>query len=188
MRVITGSARGKQLETLPGEEIVRPTADRVKEGMFSAVQFYVAGAKVLDLFAGSGQLGIEALSRGAALCVFVDTSRQASDVVMRNLKKTGLHTLARVVTRDAFRYLEHCKDKFDLILVDPPYRMGLCDLALEKLDRVTVPGGFVFCETEKDADLPPAAGKLRLKKTYSYGKTRVWLYTMENPEEGREQE
>lgn len=86
MRVISGTARGTRLAALPGEEITRPTVDRVKEGMFSAVQFLLAGARVLDLFAGSGQLGIEALSRGAARCVFIDSSREACAVVRQNLR------------------------------------------------------------------------------------------------------
>ena len=186
MRVITGTARGAQLETLPGEEIVRPTAERVKEGMFSAVQFRVAGAKTLDLFAGSGQLGIEALSRGASLCVFVDASRQSTDVVLRNLRRAGLQQSARVLTSDAFRYLDHCKDQFDLVLLDPPYRKDLCARALETLDRVVAPGGYVFCETEQEAELPETAGALALKKKYKYGKTRVWLYVRDDGEQVEE--
>lgn len=86
MRVISGSARGTKLAALPGEDITRPTVDRVKEGMFSALQFILPGAKVLDLFAGSGQLGIEALSRGAASCVFVDQDRGAVRIVEQNCK------------------------------------------------------------------------------------------------------
>ena len=96
MRVISGTARGTRLAALPGEEITRPTVDRVKEGMFSAVQFLLAGARVLDLFAGSGQLGIEALSRGAARCVFIDSSREACAVVRQNLKAAGLFEKASV--------------------------------------------------------------------------------------------
>ncbi len=184
MRVITGAARGKPLETLPGEEVVRPTAERVKEGMFSAVQFRVAGAKVLDLFAGSGQLGVEALSRGASLCVFVDASRQSTDVVLRNLRRTGLQQNARVLTGDSFRYLDHCKETFDLVLVDPPYRKDLCPRALEQLEGAVAPGGYVLCETEKEAEMPETLGGLALKKQYKYGKTRVWMYV--RPETGEE--
>lgn len=102
MRVITGTARGRRLETLPGEH-TRPTAERVKEALFSIIQFELEGRQVLDLFAGSGQLGIEALSRGAAGCVFVDNSREAAEVVRRNLKTVGLMSQAQVIAQDAFR-------------------------------------------------------------------------------------
>ena len=106
MRVISGTARGTRLAALPGEEITRPTVDRVKEGMFSAVQFLLAGARVLDLFAGSGQLGIEALSRGAARCVFIDSSREACEprldpaslITKCGLKKT-YHAPRRVIDK-----------------------------------------------------------------------------------------
>ena len=121
MRVIAGSARGVKLATLPGGDVTRPTQDRVKEGMFSAVQFLLEGARVLDLFAGSGQLGIEALSRGAARCVFIDENRAACAVVRQNLKAAGLYEKASVAESSAERYLAACRESFDLILLDPPY-------------------------------------------------------------------
>ena len=96
MRVIAGTARGKNLQALPGEDITRPTINRVKEAMFSSVQFLVPGARVLDLFAGSGQLGIEALSRGAARCVFLDENREAVNIVMKNCKNCGVFDRSRV--------------------------------------------------------------------------------------------
>ncbi|MEA5050334.1 MAG: 16S rRNA (guanine(966)-N(2))-methyltransferase RsmD [Oscillospiraceae bacterium] len=181
MRVITGAARGKPLETLPGDEVVRPTAERVKEGLFSAVQFYVPGARALDLFAGSGQLGIEALSRGAQLCVFVDQSREAGEVVIRNLKYTGLFAKARVLTSDAARYIRYCKETFDLIFLDPPYRHGTVAEILPLVGDVTAPGGFVVCETEREAELADAYGALALHKRYRYGKTAIVIYR--KPEE-----
>ena len=106
MKVITGIAKGKPLETLKGEDVVRPTSQMAKEGIFSAVQFYVASAKTLDLFAGSGQLGIEALSREASLCVFVDQSREAVEIIIKNLKYTNLFSKSRVITSEATRYLK----------------------------------------------------------------------------------
>lgn len=176
MRVITGKARGKRLETLAGDEVVRPTAERVKEGLFSAIQFYIAGAKVLDLFAGSGQLGIEALSRGAAVCTFIDQNRDAAAVVRRNLNNAGLSAQARVILSDSFRFLQESPDSFDIVFVDPPYNKGLAKDALDRLDRLVNEGGFVLCETEMGGGLPESAGDLRLHRTYKYGKTIIWLY------------
>ncbi|MEG1181942.1 MAG: 16S rRNA (guanine(966)-N(2))-methyltransferase RsmD, partial [Oscillospiraceae bacterium] len=166
----------KNLETLKGDEVVRPTAERVKEALFSAVQFHIPGAQTLDLFAGSGQLGIEALSRGAAMCVFIDQSRDACDVVKRNLKHTELYQNARVASSDALIYLKYCKDKFDIIFVDPPYKNGTVQNLLPELGRVCAQDGFVVCETERDADLPDTSNNLTLKKSYRYGHTRIWLY------------
>ena len=96
MRVITGSARGRRLETLPGEDVTRPTSESVKEALFSMIQFEIEGRRVLDLFAGSGQLGIEALSRGAASCVFVENNKGARDVVERNILHCGLQDRASI--------------------------------------------------------------------------------------------
>ena len=123
MRVITGTARGRRLETLPGEE-TRPTAERVKEGLFSAIQFDIEGRRAVDLFAGSGQLGIEALSRGAAGCIFIDRNAEAAEVIRRNLKAAGLYASAHVLTTDAMLFLERGRERFDLAFLDPPYASG----------------------------------------------------------------
>ena len=114
MRVITGSARGKRLETLPGDDITRPTAERVKEALFSAIQFDIEGRRVLDLFAGSGQLGIEALSRGASGAVFVDRNAAAAAVVQKNVRAAGFFPQSQVLCTDALGYLAHPKDRFGL--------------------------------------------------------------------------
>ena len=119
MRVIAGEARGRRLEALPGTEITRPTMDQVKEAMFSIVQFDLPGARVLDLYAGSGQLGIEALSRGAAEAVFVDRRPDAVRLVQENLALCGFTDRARVKSGDALAYLKS-GEKFDLIFLDPP--------------------------------------------------------------------
>ena len=124
MRIIAGTARGTALKTLPGTDVTRPTVARVKEGMFSAVQFLVPGARVLDAFAGSGQLGLEALSRGAASCVFLDESRAACAVVRENAAAARLAERARVLQTSAGAYLAACPQTFHLILLDPPYRRG----------------------------------------------------------------
>lgn len=128
MRVITGTARGRKLRT-PENYDIRPTTDVVKEAIFNIVQFDVEGRRVLDLFAGTGQLGIEALSRGAASCVFIDSDKAAAAIVRDNLKACGLE--GQVLQADAIGYLDSC-GKFDLIFIDPPYDSGLYDGVLQK--------------------------------------------------------
>ena len=123
MRVIAGEARGRSLEALPGTDVTRPTLSQVKEAMFSIVQFDLPGARVLDLYAGSGQLGIEALSRGAARCVFLDENREAVNIIMRNCKACGVFDRSRVNIGEAARYLSACREQFDIVLLDAPFRM-----------------------------------------------------------------
>ena len=182
MRVIAGTARGKKLETLPGGDIARPTLERVKEAMFSSIQFDLPGARVLDLFAGSGQLGIEALSRGAARCVFLDQSREATAVVMKNCKNCGVFDRSRVSIGEAGLFLSACREQFDLVLMDPPYNQGTVEQLLPAVEKVVAPGGYVFCETEKTAQLPVACGGLQLQKQYKYGTILLWRYKKENLE------
>lgn len=182
MRVITGSARGKKLITLEGND-VRPTSDMVKEAIFSIVQFEVAGAKVLDLFAGSGQLGIEALSRGASLAVFVDSSTDSVKVVRENLKNTGLAQNSRVVAMDSFAYLGGCKDNFDIVFVDPPYSKDIIPQILPKVVEKLNDNGIIVCEHDKKDLLPEEAGDFCRFKTYSYGRIALTTYRRRNEEE-----
>lgn len=179
MRVIAGEARGSKLAALPGMDVTRPTGDRVKEGMFSAVQFVLPGAKVLDLFAGSGQLGIEALSRGAAKCVFVDENRDAAAVVTQNLKSTGLYKKAVVANTEAHSFLSGTRDSFDVILLDPPYRCGTVEKVLPAVEKVLAEAGVVLAETELAAVLPETVGTLVRKKQYRYGTVLVSRYERE---------
>ena len=135
MRVITGTARGRVLRTLEGED-VRPTTDRVKEAVFSIIQFEIEGRRVLDLFAGSGQLGIEALSRGAASATFVDMSKDSLSAVKYNLEHTKLGDNAKVVQTDALSFLKLTKDKFDIVFLDPPYASSLVTDSMKLLSDV----------------------------------------------------
>ena len=171
MRVIAGEARGRRLEALPGTDVTRPTLSQVKEAMFSIVQFDLPGARVLDLYAGSGQLGIEALSRGAARCVFLDESREAVSIVMRNCKACGVFDRSRVNIGEAARFLSACREQFDLVLLDPPFHNG----TLENI--LPIVGGIVLCESETGIVLPAQAGSLTLQKQYKYGKVLLWKYT-----------
>lgn len=179
MRVIAGTARGKVLQALPGEEITRPTIDRVKEAMFSSVQFLVQGARVLDLFAGSGQLGIEALSRGAKSCTFLDQSEEALRVVTANCKAARVERGSRIQQGEALAFLANARGPFDLVLLDPPYRHGLLQEVLPALEHCVADGGVVLCESEAEAALPETAGALVLKKQYRYGKIKVSRYEKE---------
>ena len=158
MRVIAGEARGRRLEALPGTDVTRPTLSQVKEAMFSIVQFDLPGARVLDLYAGSGQLGIEALSRGAARCVFLDENREAVNIVMRNCKTCGVFDRSRV----------------NVVLLDPPFRGGTLEKILPAVDKCTAPGGTVLCESETGLVLPAQVGGLTLQKQYKYGKVLLW--------------
>ena len=144
---------------------------------FSIVQFDLPGARVLDLYAGSGQLGIEALSRGAARCVFLDENREAVNIIMRNCKACGVFDRSRVNIGEAARYLSACREQFDIVLLDPPFRNGTLEKILPAVDKCTAPGGIVLCESETGIVLPAEAGGLTLKKQYKYGRVLLWKYT-----------
>ncbi len=150
MKIITGSAKGMNLETLEGE-MTRPTSQRVKEAVFSMLQFDIEGAMVLDLFAGSGQLGLEALSRGAKKAAFSDSSRDATDIVIRNAKKTKLFDKCRISTCDYKQMIQGIagKEKYDIIFIDPPYKENIIAEVLELLCKANAvnDGAFIVCES-----------------------------------------
>ena len=129
------------------------------------------------LYAGSGQLGIEALSRGAARCVFLDENREAVNIIMRNCKACGVFDRSRVNIGEAARYLSACREQFDIVLLDPPFRNGTLEKILPAVDKCTAPGGIVLCESETGIVLPAEAGGLTLKKQYKYGRVLLWKYT-----------
>jgi 16S rRNA (guanine(966)-N(2))-methyltransferase RsmD len=175
MRVITGTARGKRLETRNGKA-VRPTPERVKEALFSIIQFEIEGRRVLDLFAGSGQLGIEALSRGAKQTVFVDSSRESADVVRRNVELCGFQDSAEIVNMDFAAYLTRNTEKFDIAFLDPPYRTGILERALPLAAEHMNKGGTIVCENPSDEAMMDSAGDFRCVRSYRYGKIILTLY------------
>lgn len=175
MRIITGSKRGKKLISLEGDQ-VRPTTDRVKESLFNILQFGIEGRSFLDLFAGSGQIGLEALSRGASRAVFVDSSRASVRVVLQNVEATGFADRAQVVTADFQSFLAGCRDKFDVAFLDPPYREGLLETALPLTVSHMNSGGVVVCEHPKEEALPETAEDFSKVKSYRYGKTALTVY------------
>lgn len=180
MRIITGTARGYRLKTLPGEEITRPTAERVKESIFSALQFEIEGRAVLDLFAGSGQMGLEALSRGAKSCVCVDLDKNACAVIKDNA--VGAKLADRLMLRQvpAETFLSGTTETFDVAFLDPPYKAGLLPAILPKLCDRMREGGVAVCETDNVTTLPEHVSgsslSLTLEKQRTYGKTTVWFY------------
>lgn len=185
MRVITGSARGRRLLELEGRE-TRPTTDRVKEGVFSALQFDIEGANVLDLFAGTGQLGIECLSRGAESAAFVELRSDAAALVKKNLTLTGLAERGTVINGNARDFVVRTSERFDLVFLDPPYGSGLLE---EILERITAPGfdilrpyGIIVAEHPADKALPALPPPYRLQRTYRYGKIAVTLFRRDGNE------
>ncbi len=175
MRVITGEARGRRLITLDGDD-VRPTTDKVKEGIFNAIQFEIPEANFLDLFAGSGQIGIEAISRGAKHCCFVDASKRSLDVVRENLKNCGFEERASVFLGDALSYAEHSRETFDIVFLDPPYRKHIIDKVLPAIASKVSDGGVIVCETSAEEELPAVSGDFSPAREYKYGKIKITAY------------
>ena len=177
MRVITGKARGVQLKT-PDGMTTRPTTDRVKEALFSIIQFEIPTARVLDLFGGTGQLGIEALSRGAKSAVFVDAGEPACRLIRENLKKTKLESDAKVVRADYLDYLKRCREKFDIIFLDPPYAEVFLENALKCITEIDIleSGGIIVAERPLGKDLPWDFPGFSRSKDYKYGNTLLTIY------------
>lgn len=175
MRVITGTARGRVLKTLEGED-VRPTTDRVKEAIFSIIQFELEGRRVLDLFAGSGQLGIEALSRGAAYATFTDMSAESVDVVKKNLISTKLESNAEVIRTEAVTFLKGNRKKYDIVFMDPPYSKGILQNTLPYVVKNVNDGGVIVCEHPYGEEMPQTVGGFSIYRDYKYGKIGITVY------------
>ena len=177
MRVITGKARGVALKT-PTGMATRPTADRVKEALFSIIQFEIPGAKVLDLFGGTGQLGIEALSREASSAVFVDEREDACKLILENLSRTRLLEKARVVRSDYMDFLKKCREKFDIILLDPPYAEVFLENSLKMITEIDIlqSGGIIVAERSVEKELNLDFPGYTRSKDYKYASTILTLY------------
>ena len=177
MRVITGKARGVVLKT-PDGMATRPTADRVKEAMFNIIQFEIPAARVLDLFGGTGQLGIEALSREAKSAVFVDEREEACKLIHENLKRTKLEQQGKVVRSDYMAYLKSCREKFDIILLDPPYAEVFLENSLKMITEIDIlqSGGIIVTERPLGKELPWDFPGYDRSRDYKYGKTLITIY------------
>lgn len=174
MRVISGSARGRRLKELQGMD-TRPTTDKVKESLFNIIQFEIEGRRVLDLFGGTGQLGIEALSRGADHCTFVDMRKEAAALIRENLRLTGLSERSRVVQGDALSFLSSCGEKFDVILLDPPYHTELLEKSVKRITEFDIlrEHGIIICESAAERELPALPPPYERGREYRYGKIRL---------------
>ena len=156
----------------------RPTTDRVKEGLFNIIQFDIEGRKILDLFAGTGQLGIECLSRGATSAVFVDRRPDAVKLIQENLKVTSLAEKGRVVSGDSMEFLKSVREKFDIIFLDPPYAEVFLENALKCITEIDIlqSGGIIVAERPLGKDLPWDFEGYTRSKDYKYGKVLLTIY------------
>ena len=177
MRVIAGTARGVTLKTPEGMQ-TRPTADRVKEALFSIIHFDLPGAKVLDLFGGTGQLGIEALSRGAAGATFVDQAESACRLIKENLRRTKFENVGKVVRGDYMEYLARCREDYDIILLDPPYAEVFLENALKRIGEIDIlqTGGIIVAERPLGKELRLELPGFTRSKDYKYGQVLLTLY------------
>lgn len=182
LKIITGTAKGKILKTLEGEA-TRPTSERIKEAVFSSIQFDIESRRVLDIFAGCGQLGLEALSRGAESCMFIDSSREAMDVVKANVKATGFEKQCKYLVSDARNYIRKASGReiFDLVFIDPPYALECSSDIMKRLCEggMLADGAIVVCESGTETVNPDAFPHFEVTKSRQYGKKtaiNIFLY------------
>ena len=181
MRIITGRARGIKLNTLEGEN-TRPTSERAKEAVFSMIQFDIEGREVLDLFAGSGQMGLEAVSRGAAGATFIDKSKDAAKIISQNMEKTKLAPLCRLFNSDVqdFIRITRGKKQYDVVFIDPPYALRAVSPTLKALldGNMLKPTSIIVCESE-EADIfendAALAEKFEIVKRAKYGMAHITI-------------
>lgn len=194
MRIIAGTSRGTKLETPDGEE-TRPTLERVKENFFNAIHFEIEGAKVLDLFAGSGQLGLEALSRGARECAFIDSRAECTEIIRKNAQKAKLYDKCNILRAEYSEYLSSVRkrrefEKFDMVFLDPPYddNARVIKEVVKRLIKHEFmnDNGMIICESESAVELDEDSAKHIIKtRNYKYGRI---LITVMNVEKGLENE
>ena len=177
MRVITGTARGRKLKELPGLD-TRPTTDRVKESIFNIIQFDIEGRRILDLYGGSGQLSIEALSRGAAEATLVELNPAAVRIIRENVETCGFTDRARIVASDAMAFLSGCREQYDVVFLDPPYEGPLMDRSLASIAAIDIvtKNGIIVCETALDKEMPALPAPYEKGREYHYGKIKVTVY------------
>ena len=180
MRVIAGSRRHLILKTVPGMA-VRPTQDRTKETLFNILNPYLADCRFLDLFSGSGAIGIEALSRGAASAVFVDEREDACKLIRENLNRTRLQELARIVRSDYAQYLRRCRERFDIILLDPPYAEVFLENSLKLITEIDIlqTNGIIVTERPVGKDLLFDYPGYTRSKDYKYSSTLLTIFRKE---------
>lgn len=180
MRVISGSARGMKLKSVEGLN-TRPTSDRVKEALFSIIQGSIIDSNVLDLFSGTGALGIEALSRGADRCTFVDNSNEANGIIKLNSQKTKLLDKSKIIKEDVYRFLNKTGEKYDIIFMDPPYNKKIVIKVLEiiSINDIIDDESIIVCEQSRKDELIDRCKNLVLYKNKVYGNTVLAIYKKE---------
>ena len=185
MRIITGSARGMRLETLPGED-TRPTPGLVKEAIFSMIQFEIEGRRVFDVFAGSGQLGLEALSRGAASALLCDNSADAVEIIKNNAKRTKLYDRCRVLCSDARALIRSLggKEQFDIFFIDPPYADKSTGTIIDSLRRYNLCAPGAVAVAESDQREPVEIEGFKIRRHNRYGRVFVTIYDFTGAGEG----
>ena len=177
MRIITGKARGLKLTT-PKNMDVRPTSDRVKESLFNIIGTKIVGTHVLDLFAGTGNLGLEAWSRGAAKIVFIDESQASLQLVRSNIAKAKAEKETTVIKGNAVKVIADLAargERFDFIFCDPPYNKGLPAQIIEQVAKydIVAPGGYLVVEHSQHEILPELPLKLEIIRSEKYGETLI---------------
>ena len=179
MRIIAGDYKGRKLFS-PMDRSVRPTSDKVKEAMFSMLQTRIDGARVLDLFAGTGNLGLEALSRGADFCVFCDVSKDSLALIRQNIEMCRAEEYSEVIAGDYKRTLSllEGREKMDIILLDPPYKKGLLPDVLERIrdNEILAEDGIIVCEHYKETELDDVTCGFEKLKSKHYGKVVLTLF------------
>ncbi len=193
MRIIGGTARGRKL-IAPGSrfgDIIRPTSDRAREALFNIIGDEVVDAGLLDLFAGSGAIGLEALSRGARSAVFVDANQQVLELIRSNIEKCGFSDKSVILCRDLMKglsFIHTLKPRlyFDLVFIDPPYGKGMAQKILQELDKTAVCAAdcLIIAEDESRAHLPESAGRFHLVDQRHYGEVGFWFYRPDRGDEG----
>ena len=186
LKIITGTAKGKILKTLEGEA-TRPTSERIKEAVFSSIQFDIESRRVLDLFAGSGQMGLEALSRGALSCMFIDSSREAMEIVKANVLSTGFTKQSKYLVSDAKNYIRKAsgREVYDLVFIDPPYSLECSSEIMRKLitGGMLADGAIIVSESGTEVIDPSEFPEFEVTKSRQYGKKtaiNIFLYHKEN--------
>ncbi len=182
MRIISGCRRGHRLFEFKGRDI-RPTTDRVKESVFNLIQGHIEGAAVLDMFAGTGALSLEALSRGAANAVMVDKDRRSAEIIRKNIAALGFGDRCRIIEGSCFDYARRAKESFDLIFLDPPYNKGLIEQALGAIceNGLLSADGIIVLESD-NTDFKSEYGALNVIKQKRYGRTYITVYTSRSEE------
>jgi 16S rRNA (guanine966-N2)-methyltransferase len=176
MRIISGIRRGHKLHEFQGKDI-RPTTDRVKEALFNLIQAYVPQARVLDMFAGSGALSFEAISRGASFAVLVDSDKRSVELIKKNIDELKFHDMCKVMEESCFSFAENCTDKFDIIFLDPPYNKGFIEPALSTIvkNKLLSENGIIVLESDS-TDFKSEFKDIEMIKQKRYGRTFITIY------------